>query len=65
MKQGDIFRTLRGTKNHVLKVLDEDDTVLIVFKWWRSGKQRWEYEVEPVWVVEQAIEICRINKKGG
>lgn len=56
MKRGDVFRTFRGTKNHVLKVFEEDGETFIVFKWWRRGKQRWEYEIEPEYVVQKLKE---------
>lgn len=44
MKVGDTFRhplNSRHPKCHVRGVIDG----LLVIRWWRAAKQRWEYEV--------------------
>ena len=49
---GDVFY-LYGQKNHVVAEVDDHKFSLIVLKAWSGRKQRWDYKVEPKWVIEE------------
>lgn len=46
-------------KRHYLDTVMDGEQVLIASKWYSNGKQRWEYVLEPVEVVEFCIELRR------
>lgn len=44
-----------GVRWHLVETLNDGDTELIIYKFWRKHKQRWEYRVNPRWLVEREI----------
>lgn len=57
-KVGDAYRRF-GNKYHVRAIVDQDEETQnrgwYVIRWWRRSKQRWEYDCEPVWLIDHEL----------
>jgi len=51
-----------GHKCHFLSEVQDGDLTLIAYKYWRAGKQRWEYELIPLWLLEYELSLLKDRK---
>ncbi len=47
------YKDNSNPKCHFLSVIDDNGIKLVTYKWWRSTKQRWEYETETLQILSQ------------
>ena len=46
------FRNPASEKCHLVAEIEDDNgEKLIAYKWWGKSKQRWQYEIEPRWIM--------------
>lgn len=48
-----LYRDNSNPVCRLLSVIDDNGTKLVTYKWWRSSKQRWEYETETLQILSQ------------
>ena len=47
-----------GKRIHVVAIIEEQ----VMFRTWFKSKQRWEYQIEPLWHLDRLVrigELCR------
>lgn len=50
------FREVNCNKKcHILGSISDKKEILIIYKWWRQSKQRWEYEVIEFWLFDSRL----------
>lgn len=52
----------RREKRHLVAEITDGDEPLVVYKYWLSTKQRWEYKIEPKSIIEFELKLIERDK---
>ena len=51
--------TWRDEKRHLVALINDEETELVVYKHWLSSKQRWAYKTEPKSIIEYELTLIQ------
>ena len=51
--------TWRDEKRHLVDLINDEETELVVYKHWLSSKQRWAYKTEPKSIIEYELTLIQ------
>lgn len=51
--------TWRDEKRHLVALINDEVTELVVYKHWLSSKQRWAYKTEPKSIIEYELTLIQ------
>ena len=59
--QSDVPKTWKGIagKCHLVEIIKDGNQEIVVFKYYRSAKQRWEYKAQPKELTLYSIQIFK------
>lgn len=49
------WKDVNRNKRHLVAIVPDGGSSIVISKWWRKHKQRWEYVAEELWLVKYVI----------